>query len=467
MDTGLPRSDGALPPPARPVRVAVIGSGIAGLAAARTLNTLADLTLYEAGGHFGGHAHTVPVTLPDTRGSPIQFGVDTGFLSLDERASPNLMSLLASLEVPLAKAELTFSVQAGGAAAGGGTLEWSGSELSSVFAQRRNLASPRFLRMLADVARFHRIATRLAREDGAGGEDGPLLQSVSDFLRAHRFSREFLDGYFLPLLGGIWSCPADPALDFPLACVVRFCHHHGLLQITGRPQGYTVAGGARRYVDKIVEPFADRRLDSPVLQVLRDAQGVRIVTEDRVERFDAVVVACHSDQALRLLGSEASPLEQAVLGAIRYQPSRAVLHTDASVLPASRRAWAAWNWERAAGARACLHALINRLQPLPVTQPVVVSLDPQREIAPAQVLGEYTHEHPVFDLAAIRAQARVADLQGQRHTWFAGAWTGDGFHEDGLKSGLRAARAVIDRYGLAPTESPGHALRHALPGVFG
>jgi predicted NAD/FAD-binding protein len=457
--------------PRRPARVAIVGSGIAGLAAAHTLQGLADITLFEAGNHFGGHTHTVDMSLPDAHGVPTSFGVDTGFLVLNERTYPNLLALFAALEVPVAKSDMSFSVQVPGAGTGGHTLEWSGSDLSSVFAQRRNLANPRFLRMLADIVRFNRVVTRLAERGDDLRPDSALLQPLGDFLRAQRFSDEFRDWYFLPMMGCIWSCPTDQMLGFPVATMVRFCHNHGLLQITNRPQWYTVPGGARRYVHRIVERIADKRLSTPVQQVLRDDAGVRVVTQGHVERFDAVVMACHSDQALRVLGNEASAREREVLGAIRYQPNRAVLHTDASVLPENPRAWAAWNYERAASAdaesaRVCLHYLINRLQPLPVTQPVIVSLNPQREINPTQVVGEYAYEHPVFDLAAIRAQASLPALQGQRHTWFAGAWTGYGFHEDGLKSGLQAARALIDAHGLTPVTSEKAVRRAALPGVF-
>jgi predicted NAD/FAD-binding protein len=459
---------GSLP---RPPRIAIVGSGIAGLAAAHTLRGLADLTLFEAGDYFGGHTHTVDMTLPNAQGLPTTFGVDTGFLVLNERTYPNLLALFAALEVPIAKSDMSFSVQAPGAAPGGGALEWSGCNLSTVFAQRRNLANPRFLRMLADIVRFNRTTTRLAERGEDLRPDSPLLQPLGEFLREQRFSDEFRDWYFLPMMGCIWSCPTDQMLAFPVATMVRFCHNHGLIQITNRPQWYTVAGGARQYVEKITERIADKRLSTPVQQVLRDEAGVRVVTDGRVERFDAIVMACHSDQALRLLGAGASAHEREVLGAIRYQPNRAVLHTDASVLPENPRAWAAWNYERAPSAGAesaqvCLHYLLNRLQPLPVAQPVVVSLNPQRDISPAQVVGEYAYDHPVFDLAAIRAQARVPAMQGQQHTYFAGAWTGYGFHEDGLKSGLQAARALIDAHGLVPAPSESDTRRAALPGVF-
>jgi uncharacterized protein len=449
--------------------VAIIGSGISGLAAAHALHGQAAITLFEAGDYFGGHTHTVDMTLPDEQGQPVRFGVDTGFLVLNERTYPNLLALLAELEVPIAKSDMSFSVQAPGAAPGGGTLEWSGSNLSSVFAQRRNLGNRRFWRMLADIVRFNRITTQLAAQGADLGEHSPLLQPLGDFLREQGFSDEFRDWYFLPMMGCIWSCPTDQMLAFPVATMVRFCHNHGLIQITNRPQWYTVAGGARQYVQKIVSRIPDARLSTPVRQVLRSDQGVRVLSPGRDERFDAVVFACHSDQALALLGDGASAEERAVLGAIRYQPNLAVLHTDTAVLPASRRAWAAWNYARSTeasteSAQVCLHYLLNQLQPLPVRQPVVVSLNPQGPIDPSKVVDRFEYAHPVFDLAAIRAQALVPALQGQHHTYFAGAWTGYGFHEDGLKSGLQAARALMNAQQLNPTatSTPGAAMPRVI-----
>jgi predicted NAD/FAD-binding protein len=451
--------------------VAIVGSGIAGLAAAHTLSGLADITLFEAGDYFGGHTHTVDMTLPDASGRPTTFGVDTGFLVLNERTYPNLLALLAQLDVAVAPSDMSFSVQAPGAGPQGGPLEWSGSDLSSVFAQRANLGNPRFWRMLRDILRFNRLTTRLAERGEDLGAGSPLLQPLGDFLLQHRFSDEFRDWYFLPMLGCIWSCPTDQMLQFPVATMVRFCHNHGLIQVTNRPQWFTVAGGARHYVDKIVARIPDARLNRPVQQVLRDAAGVRIVSQGAVERFDAVVLACHSDQALALLGETASADERAVLGAIRYQPNRAVLHTDVSVMPRSRRAWAAWNYDRAPSAQSesaqvCLHYWLNRLQPLPVQTPVIVSLNPRQAIAEQTIVGAYDYAHPVFDLGAIRAQARVPALQGRQNTYFAGAWMGYGFHEDGLKAGLQAARALIDAQGLLPQASDAAARRAALPGVF-
>jgi len=421
--------------------VAIVGSGISGLAVAHTLQGRAELTLFEAGDYFGGHTHTVDITLPTPRG-PVTHGVDTGFLVFNERTYPNLINLLAELGVKTAKSDMSFSVQVPGALQGR-TLEWSGSSLNTVFAQRGNLTNWRFLRMLRDLLRFNTLATRIA----LAGQDAELTQPLGDFLRRHRFSEEFRDWYFLPMLGCIWSCPTDQMLQFPVATMIRFCHNHGLIQVSHRPQWWTVAGGARHYVEKITAKIADRRLRTPVQLIERDGDGVRVVTEGRAERFDKLVLATHSDQALALL-RDPSAQERETLGAIRYQPNRAVLHTDASVLPQRQMAWAAWNYERAQdtqreSARVCLHYLINRLQPVPWPQPVVVSLNPVREIGRKHIMGEFEYAHPVFDLAAIRAQANMPQLQGQRNTYFCGAWMGYGFHEDGLKAGLGVARQLL------------------------
>lgn len=429
------------------MKIAIVGSGISGLAVAHRLRGRANVSLFEAGDYFGGHTHTVDVTLNSAHG-PVTHGVDTGFLVFNERTYPQLIALLAELGVPSAKSDMSFSVQVPGAA-GQAPLEWSGSSLNTVFSQRANLLKPRFWGMLRDLLRFNRLANELA----ARGDDAALMQPLADFLSAHRFSEEFRDWYLLPMLGCIWSCPVNQMLQFPTATMIRFCHNHGLIQVSNRPQWWTVPGGARQYVDKIIASIADKRLSTPVQRIERDALGVQVHTQGQSERFDKVVLACHSDQALALLAAPSRP-EQAVLGAIGYQANRAVLHTDTSVLPHSRRAWAAWNYERAASCgpapdasagdnRVCLHYLLNQLQPLPFAQPVLVSLNPLRDIDPRHIHGCFDYAHPVFDLAAIRAQAQVPALQGQQHTYFCGAWTGYGFHEDGLKSGLDVAQRLL------------------------
>ena len=427
------------------MKVAIVGSGISGLAVAHQLRGQADITLFEAGSYFGGHTHTVDVTLPGPQGQDVQCGVDTGFLVFNERTYPNLIRLLAELGVETAKSDMSFSVQVPRALSAGRALEWSGTSLATVFAQRGNLVNPRFLGMLRDLLRFNKLCTRIAEK----GSDATLTQPLGDFLQQHGFGEAFRDWYFLPMLGCIWSCPTDQMLKFPVATMIRFCHNHGLIQVSQRPQWWTVAGGARHYVEKIVAGIADKRLATPVRRIERDAAGVRVVTTGNTERFDQVVLATHSDQSLALL-AQPTLQERTVLGAIRYQANRAVLHTDTSVLPERRAAWAAWNYERAQlrsreQASVCLHYLINQLQPVPFAQPVIVSLNPVGEIAPAAVIGSYDYAHPVFDLAAIRAQKQVGQLQGRERTWFCGAWTGYGFHEDGLKSGLAVAEQLLAR----------------------
>ncbi len=427
------------------MKIAIIGSGISGLGAAHALRDQADITLFEAGDYYGGHTHTVDLTLPGQSG-PVTHGVDTGFLVFNERTYPQLIKLFDDLQVPTERSDMSFSVQVPGAR-GHAALEWSGSSINTVFAQRSNLLNPRFLRMLRDVTRFNRLATDIANR----GAEAEMMQPLAGFLDDNRLSAEFRDWYFLPMLGCIWSCPTDQMLQFPVATMIRFCHNHGLLQITDRPQWWTVAGGARNYVDKITASISDKRLNTPVTQIARNAQGVTVHTPGHSEVFDKVVLATHSDQSLALLG-DASGMERETLSAIRYQSNRAVLHTDTSVLPRRRRAWAAWNYQRAADARqdaaqVCLHYLINMLQPVPFTQPVVVSLNPVTEIAAAHVHASFEYAHPVFDVAAIRAQRQVDALQGQKNTYFCGAWTGYGFHEDGLKSGLAVAARVLAEIG--------------------
>lgn len=422
-------------------RVAVIGSGISGLGVAHGLKDLAQVTLFEAGDYFGGHTHTVHVTLPDQQGTRVTHGVDTGFLVFNRTTYPGLLALFAELGVDIADSDMSFSVQVP-QAFGSGKLEWNGATLDTVFAQRTNLLRPRFWRLLKDILRFNRLATELAQREA----DDQLWMPLAGFLKSHGFGPDFQHWYLLPMLGCIWSCPTDQMLQFPVATMVRFCHNHGLIQVNDRPQWLTVRGGARNYVEKILAGLTDARLNMPVTGIERDAAGVWIHTQHGSERFDEVVLATHSDQALRLLAAPTAK-EAEVLGQIRYHPNHAVLHTDASVMPQRAKAWAAWNYESSASAehapgQVCLHYWLNRLQPLPFKDPVLVSLNPLRPIPAEHVLQEMHYEHPVFDLAAIAAQQQVPALQGQNRTWYAGAWMGYGFHEDGL----RAARSVVQHW---------------------
>jgi len=367
--------------------------------------------------------------------------VDTGFLVYNERTYPGLIDLFQQLGVQTAHSDMSFSVQTTWQPSGK-SLEWNGANLNSVFAQRSNVLRPKFWGLLKDIVRFNTLATNLAQAHN----DGALMQPLQAFLDTHGFGDTFRDGYLLPMLGCIWSCPTSQMLQFPAATMVRFCDNHGLLQVSNRPQWFTVQGGSKHYVQAITQHIDDKRLNTPVLGIQRDDDGVRLLTDHGVEVFDEVIIASHADQALRML-SQPSAAEQDLLSRIRFQANRAVLHTDTSVMPKKRLAWAAWNYQRtdthSENAHVCLHYWLNKLQPLPFSQDVLVSLNPAMSIAQACVLGEFDYDHPVFDLDAIQAQRQMHQLQGQQHTWFAGAWMGYGFHEDGFKAGKAAANGVL------------------------
>ena len=417
------------------MKIAVVGAGISGLATAWLVEQRHHVTLFEAANYIGGHTHTVDVEV-DGRSFP----VDTGFLVFNHRTYPNLTAMFRTLEVETVASQMSFAVSLADPA-----LEWAGSSLTTLFAQKRNLARPGFWRMLQDTLRFNRATA---------GVSLPEL-TLGEYLAQERYSAEFRDWYLLPMAEAIWSCPTEAMLEYPLASFVRFARNHGLLQIFDRPQWHTLKGGGRRYVDRIVAQLADVRLATPVRSVLRDVDGVWLgLPRGECERFDEVVLACHSDQALALLGSAATTAERRILGAIRYQPNRAVLHTDARLLPRDPRVWSAWNYmsgeNSAAPHSVSVSYLINRLQPLPVSSPVIVSLNPQVEPDPATVIGDYDYDHPLFDQAAIAAQAQLAAIQGVERLWFCGAWGGYGFHEDGLVSAL----AVANRLGCRAPWQP-------------
>jgi predicted NAD/FAD-binding protein len=416
------------------MKIAVVGAGISGLASAWLLNRDHDVTLFEAGDYLGGHTHTVDIDVGGAR-----FPVDTGFLVFNHRTYPHLTALFRELKVDTVASDMSFAVSMADP-----DLEWAGSSLSTLFAQKRNLARPGFWRMLQDTLRFNRETAAALPE-----------VTLGDYLTRERYSAEFRDWYLLPMAAAIWSCPTQAMLGYPLTTFVRFARNHGLLQVVDRPQWQTVKGGGREYVARIVATLSDVRLATPVKSVLRDADGVWLgLPGGDCERFDEVVLACHSDQALALLGTAATAAERRILGAIRYQPNRAVLHTDARLLPRDERVWSAWNYM--AGARSggeqpvSVSYLINHLQPLPTQTPVIVSLNPHVEPDPAKVIGDWDYDHPLFDQAAIGAQAQLDAIQGVERLWFSGAWGGYGFHEDGLASAL----AVANRLGCRAPWQP-------------
>ena len=411
------------------MRIAIVGAGIAGLGTAWLLSRQGHaVTLFEAGERLGGHTATVDVTLDGKT-----FPVDTGFLVFNDRTYPKLIALFDELGVASVASEMSFSCRVDRH-----RLEWAGTNLRSLFAQPTNALRPAFWRMLADIARFNRDA--MAMDEGSRA----WSVSLGEFLDTGNYSIPFRDWYLLPMAAAIWSAPRKDILDFPLPTFVRFCRNHGLLQITDRPQWRTVAGGGRVYVEKIAAQLADVRLGTPVNRILRTPRGVEIDTAPMPgEAFDGVVLACHSDQALALL-RDASHTEQRLLSDVRYQPNRVVLHTDTALLPRARSAWSAWNYLAAddmTGERpVAVSYLINKLQPLPCKTPVIVTLNPPFEPDRSRVLQEFEYSHPLLDRAALAAQSGIAEIQGQRHTWYAGAWLGYGFHEDGLAS----AHAVVE-----------------------
>lgn len=427
-------------------RIAVVGGGIAGLGAAWLLSRRHRVTLFEAGSYVGGHTNTVDVEI-----GGVSHPVDTGFLVFNRRTYPNLCGLFAHLGVKSVASDMSFGVSLADPA-----IEWAGSDLGTVFAQRSNLLRPAFLGMLRDILRFNRDTTRMAAEASA-----PDV-SLGAYLVEHRYGSAFRDWYLLPMAAAIWSCPTRTMLDYPLATFVRFCHNHGLLQILDRPQWLTVEGGGRSYVRRIVSQLDDVRIATPVQGVDRGADGVWLRTPEGAERFDEVVFACHSDQTLAILGDGASADERRILGAVRYQPNVALLHTDAALLPRRRKVWSAWNYLAGAGRPderpVSVSYLINRLQPLPFDTPVIVSLNPFVEPAADKLLRRIEYAHPVFDQGAIDAQAALPQLQGVRRSWFAGAWTGYGFHEDGLRSAV----AIASRLGV---DIPWQDGSHATPAV--
>jgi uncharacterized protein len=429
------------------LKVAIIGSGITGLGAAHALQGQADVTLYESGAYFGGHSNTVEITLPTPEGERTQ-GVDTGFLVYNERTYPNLIALFEQLQIPTVATDMSFSVQAKD---GLRDIEWSGGSLNTVFAQRSNLFRPRFLKMLVELLRLNKLCTQIALDQ----RESELNQPLSQFLAQHGFGKDMQEWYLLPMLGCIWSCPTEQMLQFPVSTMIRFCHNHGLMQVSNRPKWWTVRGGSRNYVRRIIKNIGDKRLNCPVQMIERDADGsgVRVITQGMAERFDRVIIATHAPQALGLL-RDPSPLEREIMSAFRTQANKVVLHTDASVLPKNKLTWSAWNYVRGNTSQesqsVCLHYLINKLQPIPFEQPVVVSLNPTQPITRNTILGEYEYAHPVMDLASTAAQDRLVEINGINNTWFCGAWTRYGFHEDGLRSGLAAAREILKQvHGVA------------------
>ncbi|SNX27781.1 Predicted NAD/FAD-binding protein [Polynucleobacter meluiroseus] len=443
-------------------KIAIIGAGISGLGCAYALrqDPNVEITVFEGGDHIGGHSNTVDLSLQTSHGL-ITHGVDTGFLVFNRRTYPHLVRLFTELRVPISPSEMSFSVSIDNSekAHRHQNIEWAGNDLNSFFGQRSNLLSLSFWRMAYDILRFNRLATKLAEQQmHSAHEYSEPDESIADFLNRHRFSKSFRENYFLPMIGAIWSCSVEQMLEFPIKTMVRFCHNHGLLQIQNRPQWLTVTGGSREYVKRLVAALELHQVQfirEAVVRVNASPDGklpVEVICPSGSTWFDEVVMACHSDQALNLLHGIEQDARN-ILAAIPYQKNRAILHTDKRFLPETERCWAAWNYTAKSGAlpnaqqHVSVNYLINRLQPLPVEwkkTPIIVSLNPLTSPDPLLTHQEIRYSHPVFDMRAIQAQKELPLIQGNSSIWYCGAWTGFGFHEDGLRSGELVAKDLLE-----------------------
>lgn len=411
-------------------RVAVIGSGIAGLSAAWLLSKSRDVTLYENSPRLGGHAHTVNVEM---NGRSI--AVDTGFIVYNDVNYPNLVAMFEHLNVPTIASDMSFA-----ASMDNGDFEYSGTGLAGLLGQKRNALRPRFWAMLKDVFRFYKHApTLLGRPEFEDVTLGGYLDQAG-------YSEPFINDHLMPMGAAIWSTTARDMHDYPLQAFLRFFVNHGLLLLSGRPQWRTVDGGSREYVARLAADFSGTiRLDTPVASIRRAANGV-VVTDaaGQSDLFDDVVIAAHADEALAML-SDADDQERQLLGAFGYTENQAVLHSDVALMPKRQQVWSSWNYlggGKSGDQPLCVTYWMNRLQKLDTPSPLFVTLNPNREPDPAKVHGVYNYTHPRFDGAALKAQKELWDLQGRNHTWFCGAYFGSGFHEDGLQSGLAVAEAL-------------------------
>ncbi len=417
--------------PVAPKRIAVIGGGISGMGAAHQLSGDHHVTLFEAEPRLGGHARTVQAGRNGTQ------PVDTGFIVYNDINYPNLVRLFEELYVPTTDSDMSFGVSIKG-----GRLEYALASYDTIFAQRRNVADPRFLRMLRDIMRFNSHAPEMTKSSD---------QSIGDFLAVLGTGKWFRDHYLLPLTGAIWSTPLTRMLDFPAQTLVKFLKNHGLTGYHDPHQWRTVQGGSTQYVSRLQSSLtskgADIRLGAPIQSVSRGVMGVEINPHGGVtEIFDEVVFACHSDQALSIL-ADASEQERSALGAVRYQPNTSVLHSDASLMPKRRKVWSSWTYcEDTSGAsdKIDLTYWMNSLQPIPHDDPMFVTLNTTRPIREELIYDTNTFMHPIFDLAAINAQQKIREMNGTNATWFCGAWMKNGFHEDGLSSGLDVADTIMD-----------------------
>lgn len=412
------------------MRVAVVGSGVAGLGAAWSLSADHEVVVYEAEARLGGHSNTVEVTAEDGRRLP----VDTGFIVYNERTYPNLIRLFDHLGVATEPSNMSFAVSVDE-----GRFEYAGSA-AGLFAQRRNLIRPRLWRLVRDLLRFYRTAPAFLETD----EDLP----IGEYLEREGYSPAFMDDHLLPMAAAVWSCSTEEVRAFPTRSFLRFNLNHGLMQLSDRPQWRTVSGGSREYVKRLSAPIAAQaRLGTAVAAIRRTAEGVTVIDgQGQSDLFDQVVLACHGDQARAILGDETTAAEASVLDAFRYQPNRTLLHRDPALMPRRQSVWSSWNYlsGKTADQRRAVSVTywMNRLQNLDPSVPLFVSLNPIQDPRSDLIEAEFSYDHPVFDQAAMAAQARLPEIQGVVSTWFCGSYCGYGFHEDALQAGFAVAAAL-------------------------
>jgi len=420
------------------MRIAIIGSGISGLVAAHKLSDAHEVVVFEANRYVGGHTNTVDVELDGE-----SHAIDTGFIVFNDRTYPNFCQLLDELQVESTPTAMSFSVRSDRE-----NLEYNGSSLSGLFCQRRNLVRPSFYRMVRDIIRFNRESPKILESaDGA--------MTVAQYLKSYGYSRPFADHYLLPMGAAIWSCPTATFEAFPIQFIVAFYRNHGLLSLSDRPTWRVIKGGSRQYVDAITRRFrGEIRLQTPVMNVTRANECVKVTTESQTEEFDEVVFACHSDQALSILGGNATTTEEVVLGAIPYESNTAVLHTDESVLPQCKKAWASWNYHVPVGpaSKSTLTYNMNILQHIKSKHTFCVTLNEEPSLNPDKVLRTFRYSHPIFTIEREDAQRRHEELIRQNRTSFCGAYWGNGFHEDGVNSGLKVVQAFQREREQTPVE---------------
>ena len=430
-------------------RIGIVGSGISGASAAWALSKTDDVTLFEKSESPGGHTATVDI---DYEGTPVS--VDTGFIVYNELNYPNLTALFTELEVQTHASNMGFSLSLDG-----GKLEWSGQSYATLFAQKSNMFSLPFINMLREILRFNRQCI----EDRDAGFTRDL--SIGDYLQARKFTARFRDDYLIPMGAAIWSTPRIEMLAFPADAFINFFENHRLIH-NERPDWRTVTGGSRNYLQKLLaRPGIALRTSARVIGVSRSQEGVTLeLANGKLETFDAAILAGHSDQTLEIL-DDANDLEKQVLSAIRYRPNRVILHRDPRLMPKRKAAWAAWNYLRNSSPEGepevAVTYWMNRLQGIDEKLPLFVTLNPPFEPRPELVFGQWSYDHPQFDAKALIAQKQLAHIQGRGHVFFAGAWTGYGFHEDGLRSGLEAARALGANLSRTVNPSPMAQLRPA------